>query len=192
MQFQKMLEKMAPDSRSTLEECIMKRAQSVRFFSYGSNMNEGKFREDMGGEIGLVNRTTVVLTGFKRTLSNGSRRGIAFSISCSPEDKVEGICHDIPIEHLERFLKKEGVLKKDDPSYRIIKVTIPDQNEPILTLCGLKSKSIEQLGLEEAKKTLEYVKKSIKGAECCNINPLDMKKNKEELQKFIKTKRNPA
>jgi len=154
-------------------------------------MDESKFRQDMKGKIGLVNRTTVTLTGFKRTLSNDSKRhGIAFSISCSPEDKVEGICHDIPIELLEDFLEKEGVLKKNDPSYRVIKVTIPDQNEPILTLCGLKSKSIGQFTLEEAKEALKYVEKSIKGAECCNINPLDMKKNKEELQEFIKTKEN--
>lgn len=145
MEFQELLDKMAPDSRSTLEKCLLKKARSVRFFSYGSNLNENKFRKDINEKIGLVNKTTVTLAGFKRTLSNKSKnQGIAFSISCSPENKVEGICHDIPIALLEDFLKKEGVLKKD-PSYRVIEVTIPDQNEPILTLCGLKSTTIEDI-----------------------------------------------
>jgi hypothetical protein len=53
----KFLEKMAPDSRKILEDLVWEKASSIRFFSYGSNMNEGKFRNDMKGKIGLINRT---------------------------------------------------------------------------------------------------------------------------------------
>jgi len=184
------LKKMTPDSRSVLEECTAVKANSVRFFSYGSNMNEKKFTHDMKNKIGLVNKTTVTLTGFKRTLSNDSEgHGAAFSIRASPSDRVEGVCHDIPIELLEVFLRKEGVLKGDAPSYRLIKVSIPYQKEPILTLCGLKPVSLDRLSLSKAKKALNYVKESIKGAECNDVEHSDMVEMKRELKDIIKTKR---
>jgi len=41
------LEKLAEDSKSTLIEYLSERAERVRFFSYGSNMNKKKFKEDM-------------------------------------------------------------------------------------------------------------------------------------------------
>lgn len=184
------LKKMTPDSRSVLEEWIAAKANSVRFFSYGSNMNEKKFRLDMKNKIGLVNKTTVTLTGFKRTLSNDSEKhGAAFSIRASPGDKVEGICHDIPIELLEVFLRKEGVLKKGAPSYRLIKVSIPDQKEPILALCGLNPVSLDELSLSKAKQALNYAKESIKGAECNDVEHSDMVEMKKQLKDIIRTKR---
>lgn len=184
-----LLKKMEPDSRAILEEYIWEKAKSVRFFSYGSNMNEKKFKRDMKGKIGLVNKTTATLAGFKRTLSNKSEKhGAAFSICCSSGDAVEGICHDIPIELLEDFLKKEGVLKGDASSYRLIKVSIPYQNEPILTLCGLKPVSLDELSVKEAKRTLNYVKESIQGAKCCDAEHSDMIEMEKKLQDLIRTK----
>lgn len=187
------LEKMSPDSRSVLEDCISEKAKSVRFFSYGSNMNEKKFKGDMKGKIGLVNKTTTTLAGFKRTLSNDSKKhGVAFSIHCSSGDEVEGICHGIPIELLEDFLGKEGVLKGDASSYRLIKVSIPNQNEPILTLCGLESISLDKLSLQKAKLALNYVKESIQGAECCDAEHSDMTDMKNELEDIIRAKEKHA
>jgi len=184
------LEKMAPNSRSVLEDCIRGKVKSVRFFSYGSNMNEKKFKEKMKGKIGLVNRTTATLAGFKRTLSNDSKtHGVAFSICCSPSDEVEGICHDIPIELLEDFLGKEGVLKENTPNYRLIKVSIPNQNEPILALCGLKAISLNKLSLEKTKQALNYVKESIQGAECCDAEHSDMIEMKKKLEDFIRNEK---
>lgn len=187
------LKKMAPDSRSALEECIREKAQSIRFFSYGSNMNEKKFKRDMKGKIGLANKTPATLAGFKRTLSNKSEKhGVAFSIQCSPCDKVEGICHDVPIELLEDFLKKEGVLKRDAPRYKIVKISIPNQDEPILMLCGLKPVSLDELSLGKAKRALNYVKESIKGARCCGAEHSDMIEMKVKLGEVIKTKEKHA
>jgi hypothetical protein len=164
-------------------------ANSVRFFSYGSNMNEKKFRNDMKNEIGLVNKTNVTLLGFKRTLSNYSEGyGVAFSIRASPSDRVEGICHDIPIEFLEVFLRKEGVLKGNAPNYQLTKVSIPNQKEPILTLLGLKSVLLDGLSLSQAKKALNYVKESIKGAECNDVEHSDMIEVKRELEDIVRTK----
>jgi len=187
------LKKMAPDSRSVLEDCIWEKAKSLRFFSYGSNMNEKKFKRDMKGKAGLINKTTATLSGFKRTLSNKSElHGAAFSIRCSPSDEVEGICHDIPIELLEDFLKKEGVLKGDASSYRLVKVSILNENEPILTLCGLKPVSLDKLSLKKTKRALNYVKESIQGAECCDAKHSDMKEMKKKLEDLIRTKEKPA
>lgn len=187
----KLSEKLTPDARSILEENMSEKAKSVRIFSYGSNMNENKFRGDMKSKIGLINKTKATLNDFKRTLNNDSERhGVAFSICSSPGSKVEGICHDIPIELLEDFLRKEGVLKMDNPSYRLIKVSIPNQCEPILTLLGLKPISLNALRLRKAKLALKYVKESIEGAEFCNVEHSDMVEMKKKLEDLIRTKKN--
>jgi hypothetical protein len=184
------LEKMAPDSRSILEHYIIEKAKAVRFFSYGSNMNERKLKMDMKGKIGLVNKTTATLAGFKRTLCNDSQNhGVAFSICDSPGDRVEGICHDIPIVLLSDFLQKEGVLLKDAPSYRLIKVSILDQAEPVLTLIGLKPISLDDLNPRKLQLALDYVEKSIEGARCCDVDFSDMTQEKKRLEQRLE--RNP-
>jgi len=93
---------------------------------------------------------------------------------------------------LEDFLEKEGVLKEDTPNYRLIKVPIPNQNEPILTLCGLKPISLDKLSLEKAKRALNYVKESIQGAECCDVEHSDMIEMKKKLEDFIRSKKKAA
>jgi len=103
---------------------------TLRFFSYGSNMNEEKFKEDTrqaGFEFGLVNVKKATLQGYKRILGNRSKRhGLAFTICLSENDMTEGICHDIPIAGLEAFLKKEGVLL-DEPSYELLIVRVLEE-----------------------------------------------------------------
>jgi hypothetical protein len=101
---------------------------------------------------------------------------------------VEGICHDVPTESLEDFLRKEGVLERNNPSYRLIKVSIPNEKEPVLTLCGLKPTSVERLSLDKARETLDYLEKSITGARCCEIDHSDMIETKKKLYKLIKNK----
>jgi hypothetical protein len=183
------LNKIREDSRSVLVDYIFEATNSVRFFSYGSNMNEKKFKTDMNGKLGLINKTTITLKGFKRTLSNRSKgQGIAFSICESPYDKVEGICHDIPISSLDIFLKKEGVLNSDNPSYRIIKVSISGEQLPVLSLQGLKPMSITELSFEKAKLALNYVKISIQGAKCCDLDYKDMIDAKTILEDIIRKK----
>lgn len=177
--------KMAMDSRSVLLDYIADKIESFRFFSYGSNMNEEKFREDMkeaGKEIGLINPKKRNLLGFKRTLSNKSRHhGIAFSICGSASAQVEGICHDIPTDALKAFLKKEGLLQKI-PSYKFIMVSVADEDEPILTLLGLKPTLLEQLSLGDRKKALSYLNESIKGAKHFEVEHSDMLEAKNTLE----------
>lgn len=85
----------------------------LRFFSYGSNVNEVKFLEDtrrMGYGFGLGNAQKRVLEDYWRILGNSSKNhGLAFTIRAHEGGHVEGICHDIPIKGLRSFLKKEGV-----------------------------------------------------------------------------------
>jgi hypothetical protein len=143
----------------------------------------------MKNMIGLVNKTKVTLTGFKRTLSNVSKKnGAAFSICESPSDKVEGICHDIPVDSLEVFLRKEGVLGGSTPSYALIRVSIPDQKEPVLSLYELRPVSLSELSLPKVKKALNYVKESIRGAKCNDVEHSDMSAAKKELEDMIRLK----
>lgn len=83
----------------------------MRFFSYGSNMNEEKFREDTkkhGFEFGLENVKRATLQGYKRILGNkSSNHGLAFTICPSEKEQTEGICHDIPLQGSKSFLAKE-------------------------------------------------------------------------------------
>jgi hypothetical protein len=123
------IEKLADDSRAVLIEYLAEHTQYVRFFSYGSNMNEKKFYTDMkenAGKLGLKlskedeSKLELdefaekrVLENFSRHLSNTSiNHGRAFSICCSVGSKVEGICHNIHVSVLPAFLKKEGLFSK--------------------------------------------------------------------------------
>ena len=185
---EQILKKLNACSKSALLEYAMEYVQdkvNFRFFSYGSNMNEEKFRKDMkkaGKEIGLINVSKRKLSGFKRTLSNKSKRhGIAFSIYRSIGAEVEGICHDIPIEALEAFLKKEGLLQRI-PSYKLIMVSVADEDEPILTLLGLKPVLLEQLSRGDRKKAMSYLNECIKGAKHFEVEHSDMLEARDVLK----------
>jgi len=158
----------------------------LRFFSYGSNMNEGKFREDTrrnGYEFGLENVKKGVLKGYKRILGNKSEKhGLAFTICSSERDQVEGICHDVPIKGLNSFLKKEGLLL-DEPSYELVIVSVSDQNNPVLTLKGLKPSSLEKLDSGGKLKVYCYVSTTIEGAERWNVDYQDILEIKKALEK---------
>ena len=94
------LETLAKDSKLTLIEYLANRAEYVRFFSYGSNMNKEKFKADMEKaakdlklEVLKNEKTQLeldkfskkrILENFKRGLSNESEQhGLAFSICSS-------------------------------------------------------------------------------------------------------------
>jgi len=185
-------EKLPNRSASVLQE-YGKKSPSIaegklRFFSYGSNMNEQKFREDTKRccyEFGLITAEKRTLAGFKRVLCNKSKNhGLAFSIHPSDKDNVEGICHDVPIEGLESFLKKEGVLLKE-PTYELILVSISEEQQPVLTLVGLKPFSMERLNYERARKALEYVIASINGSKRWSVDYSDMLEAKNKLREML-------
>lgn len=163
-------------------------ATNIRFFSYGSNMNEGKFREDTrekGHEFGLIKAEKRVLQGYKRDLGNSSvRHGLAFTILLSKRDQIDGICHDVPIEGLEAFLSKEGVLSKK-PSYELLKVSIEGENYLVLTLKGLRPSKIKELDWEKKLKTFCYVRATLEGTKRWNINDEDILEIKERLEKEL-------
>jgi hypothetical protein len=179
-------------SELTLREYISKYVDEnetgLRFFSYGSNMNEGKFRKDTkkaGHEFGLKNVTVGVLHGFKRILGNKSKNhGCAFTICHSEEDFVQGIIHDIPITGLEAFLKKEGV-SLSEPTYELALVTISNEKHPILTLKGLKPFRPENLDCREKLLAFHYVSTSIEGAERWGVEHADMLEIKDWLEEQI-------
>ena len=145
---------LAKDSKSILIEYLTDRVGHVRFFSYGSNMNKKKFKDDMEEatkklklKLSEKGKTKLeldefsekrVLVNFKRELSNESaRHSRAFSIHFSLGSKVEGICHDVHVSVLPAFLKKEGLLSSK-PSYKLIKVCVSGEDQEVLTLIGLK------------------------------------------------------
>lgn len=154
-----------------------KEGLSFRFFSYGSNMNEGKFIEDTrknGQEFGLLNVKKVVLEDYKRILGNRSKNhGLAFTICNYYKGQVEGICHDIPELGLKAFLKKEGVLLQE-PKYELLLVRITDEKYPVLTLKGLKPSSLGDLTCKEKLNVYCYLKASVNGAKRWKVNCSDM------------------
>ena len=187
----KSLEILAKDSKSALIEYLADRVERVRFFSYGSNMNKEKFKEDMENaarklklklskkdkrKLELEKPEKRVLINFKRELSNESKQhGRAFSICCSLGCEVQGICHDVSVSVLPAFLKKEGLLSsKGKPSYKLIKVYVSGEVQEVLTLLGLKPKPIEYLKQEKIQAALKYVNDSIKGADDFNVEHSDM------------------
>lgn len=161
---------------------------NLRFFSYGSNMNEGKFRRDTkksGYEFGLENVRTAVLRDYERVLGNRSKYyGCAFTICPSEGEQVEGICHDVPIEGLEAFLTKEGVLL-DEPSYELMIVTISTENNPVLTLKGLKPASLKELDCRGKLRAFHYVNVTIEGAERWEVDCSDFVKIRDWLEKEL-------
>ena len=186
------LKKMAQCSAIVLHEYISKfmlnEIAELRFFSYGSNMNEGKFREDTrrnGYEFRLEKVKNGILKGYKRILGNDSiNHGLAFTICPSKKEQVEGICHDVPIKGLNSFLKKEGLLS-DKPSYELIMVSILNEDHPVLTLKGLKPSSIEKLDCKRKLKAFCYVSMTIEGAKRWNINCSDMVEMKDRLEREL-------
>lgn len=188
---EQILKKLSACSKGALLEYATEYAQdkvNFRFFSYGSNMNEEKFQDDMkekNAELSLINPKKAVLHGYKRILGNKSKRhGLAFTICISKESNVEGICHEIPLNYLDTFLKKEGAWSKE-PSYEIIIVSVFNENLPVLTLKGLKPSCIENLGYENKLKALCYVCQSIEGAEKFHVNHQDMREVKEKLRTLL-------
>jgi len=202
------LEKLTNESRMALFAHLAECVEHVRFFSYGSNMNKRKFKRDMekaACELNLdlseedrknleLDKSSEkrILEDFKRELSNDSKRhGLAFSICCSSGSKVEGICHNIHVSVLPAFLRKEGLLPSDGiPSYRIIRVRISDESQGVLTLIGLKPKTIRDLKQEKICKALTYVDESIEGAKCFDVEYSDMKRFKSLLERELEKKQN--
>lgn len=113
-------------------------------------MNEEKFREDTKGkchEFGLIEPEKRILQNYERKLGNKSiTQGLAFTIEHANGKSVEGICHNVPVGGLGAFLRKEGVISdKNDPSYKLIMVSIEGESRPVLTLEGLKHSSLNEL-----------------------------------------------
>jgi len=194
------IENMAPDSKATLIEHLADRVEYVRFFSYGSNMNKKKFKDDMKEKARKIKlklskkdktkleldklATRRVLLNFNRELSNESQQhGRAFSICLSLGSRVEGICHDIHVSVLPAFLKKEGLLLSE-PSYKIIKVCVSGEDQEVLTLLGLKPKPIEKLDLTEIQNALKYIEQSVEGAKDFGVEHSDMIKVKKSLREM--------
>jgi len=182
--------KLPVDSQLVLLSYLENKIEHFRFFSYGSNMNKEKFANDMqisatnlGLSISSKNKSKLeldpqavkrTLLDFRRELSNESQKGRAFSIYPSENEKVEGICHDVDIFVLPAFLKKEGLLNRNQPSYKLITVHVLEEEQEVLTLIGLKPRPIKYLKGCQISRTLDYVSQSIKGAKDFNVYHEDM------------------
>lgn len=183
---------MAQCSSTVLQEYISKfylrKVLTLKFFSYGSNMNEGKFRDDTqkyGFEFGLENAKKTTLQGYKRILGNKSKNyGLAFTICPSEKEQTDGICHDIPMQGLKSFLEKEGLLS-NEPSYELITVSIRGEDHPVLTLKGLKPLSIHKLNRKDKLKAYCYVCKTIEGAKKWKVDYSDILATKNKLEKDL-------
>lgn len=186
--FKKMTQRSNTVLRDYFVELMPNGTTNLRFFSYGSNMNEGKFREDTrkaGFEFDLKKAEKRVLQGYKRILGNKSvNHGLAFTILPSEGERVEGVCHNVPIEGLKAFLKKEAVLS-DSPSYELITVSVSEEDHPVLTLKGLKLSSPEKLDCEDKLKAFRYVSISIEGAKRWIDDYSDMTEMKNWLEKEL-------
>src|SRR5271157_1699122 len=79
------------------------------WFSYGSSMNVNDLKSRVDG-LKLGNVRVAKLTGYERRLGNNSKKhGLAYTIRCRPYSAVYGIVHDIPVDKLWAYLRKEGV-----------------------------------------------------------------------------------
>lgn len=182
--FESLSEGLSPESQKILERVLLNGPSSVRFFSYGSNMNEKKFERDMntnGKGLKLINARKRILLNYKRALSNESKRGLAFTIFPCKGEEVEGICHDVPIDNLRKFLKKEG-LTRNPPRYKLVDVRIVEENHPVLTLIGLCNASTKSLTDNQRWKTLQYLCASIVGAREFSVTHNDMLEIKKQIE----------
>jgi hypothetical protein len=154
-------------SGTVLADFISERMDAIRFFSYGSNMNEKDFESEMkkqGYKLSLEKAEKRVLLGYRRALDNKSTtHGLACSIHRHKLHRVEGICHDVPIKAIGAFASKEGLFNWR-PKYKLIKVKVEREQEPVLSLEGLSKWSWEKVGDLKKQKVLEYVKTSLEGA----------------------------
>ena len=172
------LRNMSECSRVALNQYLSfsksKEGIKFRFFSYGSNMNEGKFIEDVNHKFGLLKAKKSILSGYKRILGNKSKNhGLAFTICQCEGAKVEGICHDVPKSGLISFLRKEGVLL-EEPKYELLVVKISDEETPVLTLKGLKPLALASLTRKQKLNAYCYLKASVIGAKKWKVNHRDM------------------
>lgn len=188
---QKLLNQMSECSGEILCDYVSKYLQGkecLRFFSYGSNMNERKFREDTRNccyEFGLINVQKAVLQNYKRVLGNDSKNhGLAFTIRPSEGASIEGICHDVPMKGLRSFLKKEGVLLSQ-PSYELLIVSVHGEDQPVLTLKGLKPSRIGVLSYVEKSKAHSYVRATIEGALRWKVDSSDIQETRDKLEKEL-------
>lgn len=170
---QSVLSKMEKRSGKVLSDHI-RNYGSVRFFSYGSNLNDEDFTERMieaakdhelrlkRKEACLQNAKKCTLNDYKRSLKNKSgTHGAAYTIHQNGKHKIEGICHDITSVALEPFLWKEGVLSTRliaERKYKLVEEKVVEEKEPVLILIGLKSVHAKNLDSENLQKALKYVK----------------------------------
>ena len=170
----------------------------LRFFSYGSNLNEPDFKKKMlaiaddlevslkPSEAGLVHKNICTLNGFKRFLKNkSSNHGAAYTINPRKNHSVSGVCHDITADALHPFMAKEA-LTIQSPNYKVIEINVEGETNPVLTLVGNNSINLKELPKDDKLKALEYLKICIQGASILKINSDDMIATKEYLTSLIK------
>ena len=173
----------------------------IRFFSYGSNLNEADFIKRMklmasevdrvlnDDEAGLLNKKKCILAEGKRSLKNDSfTHGAAYTVHRNKNRIVEGVCHDITINALLPFLKKEALLPTKVKKYQIKERKVIGEEQPILILLGKKSTALNKLSDEYMQKALKYLETCISGAKQNDINPEDFMATKRYLLMLMKNK----
>jgi hypothetical protein len=178
------IERLDQNPRIALSGFTSEKIQKVRFFSYGSNLNEDDFREEMknkGYECGLINVDKRTLQGYRRFLNNESTsHGLAFSIHYYKSGSTQGICHDIPIEALDAFLEKEG-LYSHQPKYKLITLRLSQESKPVLSLEGIRRTSTSRIDDGQKKKVVKYIDTTIKGATSWKIDTRYLERLKRKM-----------
>jgi len=170
---------------------------SSTWFSYGSNLSEIDFRnrmKDRGYELGHLNPIRAKLDGWRRELANASKHGLAYTIVRGTSSTVEGLLHEVPVEALPAFLRKEGVL---DPGYRvrsdatrsydIIKIVTSEPNQEALTLFGRCPKPLDQVTHNMLQQLKTYVEVSLEGAKSYQLNCSDMISDLGAISKSLRS-----
>lgn len=195
------LKQMGEKSRKVLVHYIDKFGK-IRFFSYGSNMNEKDFRTKMLNrakelqkplsyeEASLVNHNKCTLEFYKRSLKNDSlQNGAAYTIHSNRRRKLEGICHDISINALHPFLKKEGMLSENEPDsrkYEIFEKQVSEEKCPVLVIIGNKTVHLKRLHDDRLRQAHKYVKDiCIPGAKEMKVDYRDMESTKGYLESIM-------
>ncbi len=199
------LDEMEAKSRKVLEEYIEKFGK-IRFFSYGSNLNESDYVKRIktkanilqinltDEEARLLNKKPGLLKGYKRSLKNHSiTHGAAYTIHKNEVRSTEGICHDITIKALRPFLLKEALITNEKKYFiKELEIKVNGENSAVLTLIGKRENSValSKLTASELQNALRYVKDlCIEGSKELHIKHEDMEGTRNYIERLLNKNR---
>ena len=166
------------------------------WFSYGSNMDARDFEARMHrlhSGLKLVNARVAELKGYAIFLGNASKeKGLAYTIRRQRGSVLKGIMHEVPVEELRAYLRKEGVANErhvkcdEERTYNIVRVkaTCEGSKIAVLFLKGCRAAELENLPRSDTKlkgRLTDYVETCEAGAKSWQIDFSDFEQDRGRI-----------